>query len=162
MKESLNEFIEDYLEQLESQTIQKGYKGLMNYLMSLRTHLLNKYPNKFQIGRFYQGYMDMSYFPITPKSLKDLKLKIGLVFNHEKIRFELWLVGQNKQVQNKHWVSFNESDWNKYKISETAQESIITHTIVLEPDFNEPDKLTQQIERAILKFIADIEDVLKE
>ncbi len=85
MNESIHYFIEDYIDQLKSKNVSKGYKGLMNYLMYLRTHFSKKYANELVIGSFYQGYMDMSYFSITPKSIKSKKLKIGLVFNHEKI-----------------------------------------------------------------------------
>lgn len=160
MEESLSQYIADYTKQLESRNVSKGYKGLMKYLMNLRTHFINQYPTEFIIGNFYQGYMDMSYFPITPKSLKSQKVKIGLVFNHEKTRFELWLVGQNKQVQKKYWNMLNESDWNKYKISKTAEHSIIEHILVEKPDFNQMDLLTKKIENGTIKFINDIMDVL--
>jgi len=82
MKEPLNQYIKDYIKQLELENVAKGYKGLMEYLMNLRTHFINQYPTEFIIGNFYQGYMDISYFPVTPGSLKNQKLKIGLVFNH--------------------------------------------------------------------------------
>lgn len=41
MKESLNQYINDYITQLESKNVSKGYKGLMEYLMNLRTHFIN-------------------------------------------------------------------------------------------------------------------------
>ena len=161
MKESLSQYIEDYTSQLESKNIPKGYKGLMEYLMSLRTLFLTEYQTEFKVGAFYQGYMDMSYFPITPKSLKSQKLKIGLVFNHEKIRIELWLLGQNKDVQKKYWNLFNGSDWNKYPLSKNAKESIIEHVLVEKPNFNQLDLLTEKVKSGTLKFIKDISDVLE-
>ena len=160
MKESLSQYIESYTKQLESGNVSKGYKGLMEYMMNLRTHFINQYPTEFIIGTFYQGYMDLSYFPITPKSLKNQKLKIGLVFNHEKIRFEVWLLGQNKQVQKKYWDLFNGSDWNKYVVSKNAQDSVIEHILVETPNFSQMDSLTEKIETRTIKFIKDISDVL--
>lgn len=97
MKEPLNQYIKDYIKQLELENVAKGYKGLMEYLMNLRTHFINQYPTEFIIGNFYQGYMDMSYFPVTPGSLKNQKLKIGLVFNHKKYNLSSgWLGRTNK------------------------------------------------------------------
>lgn len=160
MKASLGQYIEEYTRQLESGNVPKGYKGLMEYLMSLRTRFIKLYPTEFTVGRFYQGYMDMSYFAITPKSLKSQKIKIGVVFNHEKIRFEIWLVGQNKQVQKEYWSLLKGRDWNKYRISQTAQDSIIEHVLVEKPDFSDMDSLTEKIENETVKFIKDIIAVL--
>ena len=160
MKESLTPYISDYIKQLQSENFPKGYKGLMEYLMNLRTHFSNKYSPEFIVGSFYQGYMDISYFPITPKSLKSQKLKIGLVFNHEKVQFEIWLVGQNKQIQQKYWDLLSGSEWHKYPLSKTAQRSIIEHVLVKDPNFNQTGSLTEIIESGTMHFIQDITDVL--
>ncbi len=156
MKEPLTPYISDYIKQLKSENVPKGYKGLMEYLMNLRTHFSNKYSPEYIVGSFYQGYMDISYFPITPKSLKSQKLKIGLVFNHEKARFEIWLVGQNKQTQQKYWDLLKGSEWHKYPLSKTAQRSIIEHVLVAKPNFNQSDSLKEVIESGTIQFIQDI------
>jgi len=48
----------------------------MEYIMGLRTQFSHEFPN-FAPGHIYQGYMDMTYFPIFPKLLKSRKLKIA-------------------------------------------------------------------------------------
>ena len=93
-------FVQDTCPQLEKGSIQKAYLGLMEYMMGLRTHLKKKYPEHFVSG-FYQGYMDMSYFSFTPKSLKSRDLKIAIVFVFDTFRFEVWLGAKNKEVQEK-------------------------------------------------------------
>jgi len=40
--ESFHEYMNEYKKQLEKGIIQKAYKGLMEYIMALRTHLKNK------------------------------------------------------------------------------------------------------------------------
>ncbi|MFC2069296.1 DUF7000 family protein [Chloroflexota bacterium] len=100
--ESIFEYINEYRKQLDKGVIQRAYQGLMKYIMDLRTHFSKKFPD-LAPGNIYHGYMDMTYFPIFPKSLKSRKLKIALVFIHETIRFEVWLVGYNKQIQTKYW-----------------------------------------------------------
>lgn len=102
MEKTLNEVIKEYKVQLEIGVIQKAYRGLMEYIMSLRNHFTNNYPDNFVVGHVYVGYMDITYFPFTPESLKNRKLKIAVVFNHTACRFEVWLSGQNKQVQEKY------------------------------------------------------------
>jgi hypothetical protein len=109
--ESLQEYVNEYRKQMEKSTIQKAYKGLMEYIMDLRTHFSKKYPD-FAPGNIYHGYMDMTYSPISPKELTSRKLKIAIVFIHETIRLEVWLAAQNKQIQTEYRKLFKEGDWN--------------------------------------------------
>lgn len=159
MDDSLSKFNKDYKKQMELGSISKAYKGLMKYLMNLRTHFLKKYPGEFSVGSFYQGYMDISYFPLSPASLKNQKLKIGLVFNHEKFQFEIWLVGQNKKIQKDFWDWLNEIAWDKYQLSPSPQNSIIKKAIVTDPNFSDLDSLTDKIEKETLSFIKTILEI---
>ena len=156
---SLNEYVEEYKKQLEKGNIQNAYRGLMEYLMSLRTHFKNKYPDYFVSGNIYYGYMDMSYFSFTPESLKRKKLKIAIVFIHDTIQFEVWLGGYNKQVQAKYWKLFKESNYNQHNVPASVKDIdfIVDHTLVDNPNFNKLDALTNKIEDGTLKFIKDIE-----
>jgi hypothetical protein len=159
--ESFKEYMLEYRKQLEKGYIQKAYKGLMSYIMGLRAHFKNKYPEYFVSGIYY-GYMDMTYFSFVPESLKRQKLKIAIVFIHNAFRFEVWLAGSNKKVQNKYWKLFKESNLDKYHIPPTIKgiDSIVEHILVDNPDFNDLDALTEQIEAGTLKFINDVESFL--
>ena len=98
-----------YKRQIEIGDIQTAYRGLMEYLMSLRTTLKNRHPEFYVSGNFYFGYMDMSYFSFTPQSLRVKKLRISIVFIHKTCSFEIWLGGINKGVQYEYWKIFKES-----------------------------------------------------
>lgn len=160
--DSFQHVMNQYHEQLAKGAIQKAYRGLMEYIMNLRTHFMKKYPDFFVSGSIYYGYMDMTYFSFTPRSIKDYKLKIALVFIHEEMRFEAWLAAANKQLQEKYWKLIKESSWNKYHLVSTTQgvDSIVESVLVDDPDFDNLDALTDEIERESLKFIRDIEDLL--
>jgi len=162
--ESLQDYMNEYQKQLEKGTIQKAYQELMAYIMSLRTHFMHKYPDYFVSGSIYQGYMDMSYFSFVPASLKRRKLKPAIVFVHDKLRFEIWLTANNKQVQLKYWKIIKESGWDQYPIVSTTQgaDSIIGHVLVENPNFDDLDALTQQIESEILEFLENVENFLVE
>ena len=155
------EYIKEYKKQLGRGIIQKAYQGLMKYIMDLRTHFSKNFPD-FVPGNIYHGYMDMTYFPIFPKSLKSRKLKIAVVFNYGRFRFEAWLAGYNKQIQHKYWTLFQESDWNKYRIPSAIKgvDSIVEFNLAENPNFIDLDGLTKQIEEATLDFINDIETFL--
>ena len=144
-------------------SIQKAYKGLMDYMMDLRAYFNNKYPEHFVPGNIYFGYMDMTYFSFTSKALKDRNLKVAIVFVHETFRFEAWLAAVNKKVQEKYWKTIKESGWNKYPLVPDVKgnDAILEHVLVREPDFDDLDGLTSQIEQQALKFIEDVESFLK-
>ena len=160
--ESLQDYMNEYRKQLDKGVIKEAYKGLMEYIMELRSFFKNKYPDYFVSGSIYYGYMDMTYFSFIPESLKRRNLKIAIVFIHDTFRFEVWLAGYNKKVQSQYWTLFKESDWKKYRIVSTTKgvDSIIEYTLVDNPDFSNLDNLTKQIETGTLKFIMDVENFL--
>ena len=154
--------MDEYKKQVKKGDIIEAYRGLIEYIMDLRTYFKKKYPDYIVSGSIYQGYMDMTYFSFFPDSLKQKKLKIGIVFNYESFRFEVWLFGYNKQIQTKYWKLIKEKKWNKYRIPPTPQgfDSIIEHDLVNNPDFSNLDALTESIESGTLKFIEDVEKFL--
>ena len=160
--ESFHEYMNEYRRQLEKGAIREAYRGLMEFIMGLRTQFKTKYPDYFVSGSVYYGFMDMTYFSFTPESFKHRKLKTAIVFVHETFRFEVWLAAYNKQVQSEYWKLFKESGWNRYHIVPTTKgvDSIVEHILVDKPDFNNLGTLTGQIERATLKFIKDVEGFL--
>jgi len=160
--ESFHECIIEYKKQLEKGIIQKAYLGLMEYILSLKAHFKKQYPDYFVSGGIYFGYMDMTYFSFMPTSIKDHKLKVAIVFDHEACRFETWLGGYNKQVQKKFWELFKESDWDKYPVvpSIEGMDAFIEHVLVDVPDFDDLDGLTDQIEKGVIQFIQDVEEFL--
>ena len=160
--ETLQEYITEYQTQLKKGSIQKAYKGLMEYMLGLRTHFHNQYPDHFVSGSLYYGYMDMTYFSFFPGSLKDRGLKVAIVFLHEAFRFEAWLAGYNKQVQTKYWKLIKDNGWDKYRLVSTTKgaDSILEHVLVDNPDFSDREALTAQIENGTLGFIQDVESFL--
>jgi hypothetical protein len=162
MTDSFQENIAEYKKQMRLGAVPKAYRGLMEYILTLRNHFKNKYPDFTVSGSLYFGYMDMTYFSCFPESLKQRGLKIAIVFIHETCRFEIWLAGYNKQVQAKYWQIVKDSGWDQYRVVPTVQgyDSIIESVAAADPDFSDLDALTAQIERAALQFIEDVEGVL--
>jgi hypothetical protein len=159
----IREDIEEFREQLEKGSIQKAYRGLLSYMMGLRTHFKNSYPAS-AISGLYQGYMDMTYFALFPPSLKHRDLKIAIVFNYDAFRFEAWLAGRNRKVQRQYWALFRDSQWPEYSVVTPARgiDAIIRCDLAKDFDFGDPDALTSRIETATAAFIDDIERFLSE
>ncbi len=159
---SLPQSLNIYREQLQNGTIQEAYKGLMEYILSLKTHFKNRHPAYAVPSNIYFGYMDMTYFSIVPETLKERGLKIAIVFLHREFRFEAWLAGVNKDVQADYWKRINESGWKKYRLVPTLKgaDSILEHVVVDNPDFNDLDALTNKIEQETVLFIREVEKFL--
>ena len=154
----------EFHKQLQKGTITNAYRGLIEYIMSLKTYLKNKYPDYFVSGSIYQGYMDMTYFSFTSISMKARNLKIAIVFNYETFRFEAWLAGSNRRVRDDYWQLIKDSGWNQYRVVTPAAgvDAILEHVLVANPDFDDLTGLTNQIEQQTLAFIGNIESFLKD
>jgi hypothetical protein len=159
---SLHDDMLEFKTQLQRGAIQNAYRGLLEYMLSLKNHFLNKYPNLTIPGSLYIGYMDMTYFSILPESLKSRGLKIAIVFNYEAFRFEIWLSGKNKQVLTKFWKILTASGWNKYKVVNPGKgiDFIVEHVMLDQPDFNDLDAMTECLGSETVKFIREIEQIL--
>ena len=160
---SLVEDIRDFRGQLEKGSIQKAYRALISYMMSLRTHFKNK-SEGFTVSGLYQGYMDMTYFALFPPSLKHRDLKIAVVLNYDAFRFEAWLAGSNRNIQRQYWKLFKDSQWPEYRVVTPAKgiDSILECDLATDFDLDDPDALTASIEKATVAFIGDIERFLAE
>ena len=157
--ESFHEAMMEYKQQMKLGVVPRAYRGIMEYMLGLKTNLQAKYPKYNVSGSIYFGYMDMTYFSFFPDSLKNHKLKTGIVFIHETCQFEVWLFGVNKQVQKKYWQIFKESGWNDYPLVENirGEDAIIKYVLTENPDFDDMDAVTEKIENGVVKFIYDVD-----
>lgn len=157
---NFNQYVSIYKETLSKGDIQKAYAGLVKYILTLKAYYSKNMPDEYSFGNISQGYMDYTYFPFFNDFLRDKKLRFGIVLNHEKVRFELWLMGQNAEVQKEYWGLLKSTKWNKDKIA-MPRYSVLEVIIADNPDFDRLDILTQSIQEEATKFTAEIINYLK-
>ncbi len=159
---SLQESVQEYKKQLRKGVIQQAYRGLMEFMGSLRARFAKKYPDYSVSGSLYFGYMDMTYFSVISPALKERGLKIAVVFLHGECRFEAWLSGVNRGVQARYWQFIKESGWDQYPLVPDPKDAdaILTHFLADSPDFSDMDMLTGEIETGTLAFLRDVERFL--
>ena len=150
-----NHYIANYKEQLSKGDIQVAYVGLVKLVTKLRTELSKNLSEHYSFGSLFQGYMDYTYFYFTNEFLKKRKLKMGLVLNHSKMHFEIWLLGQTIPLQERYWEYFKATKWNKLRTTR-PQYSILETTLIENPDFNDIDKLTKLIEEKLVLVTNEI------
>lgn len=147
-KKNLNYYVSAYKELLKNGDIQLAYAELVKYVQKLKTTFSKDLGDTYSFGNVFQGYMDYTYFYLSNDYLKNKKLKLGLVFNHKDVRFEAWLLGQTKDVQETYWKLLKSTEW--IKGSEMPQYSIFEVTLVDNPDFNDLDTLTENIKNKLV------------
>ncbi|MGB1270043.1 MAG: DUF7000 family protein [Flavobacteriaceae bacterium] len=158
--EDLNKYVLIYKEQLEKGDILIAYNELVKFVMRLRTDLIKNVSDQYSFSGILHGYMDYTYFYYSNEYLKRKKLKFGLVLNHLDMRFEVWLLGNTIANQKNYWELLKTTKWNTDK-TVMPKYSILETTLVENPDFNNLDALTSQIETNMIKVSDDILDYLK-
>lgn len=155
MDKSINEYVAIYMSQLEKGDIRIAYEWLMKYVMALKTHCANKYLDRFSFGNVSPGYMDFTYFPFFDEYLRGKKLRFGIVLNHQQMQFELWLMGQNADVQREYWDILKTSEWNQGR--ETMPKySVLETVLAVKPDFNDTDALSAKIGKDAMETAEEI------
>lgn len=144
MGTSMNDYVASYRLQLGQGDIQIAYKFLLRFMGELKACFAREASGVYNLGNISPGYMDYTYFPFSNNLLRSRKLRFGLVLNHQDMRFELWLMGQNAEVQKEYWNLLKATDWNKGR-TDMPQYSVLEAVLVDTPDFNEPDTLIAQI-----------------
>lgn len=153
MGKSMNEYVALYKAQLEGGNIQIAYERLVKYIMTLRAHIDKN--TAYQVGNVSPGYMDFTYFPFFNEYLRERKLRFGIVLNHREMRFELWLMGQNAEVQTKYWNLLKKTKWNCH-LADMPRYSALETILEDKPDFDDLDALTFIIEKASMEQVNQI------
>ncbi|MGB0868914.1 MAG: AraC family transcriptional regulator [Flavobacteriales bacterium] len=139
------------------------YHQLIGYMKGLRLFFQKEYETTFKLGQVYQGNPNFSYFSLTTDELKKQKLKFVIILNHKELNFSICLSGQNKNIRKKYWKIFKDSDWNKYHLATSIEDSlsIIDQMIVNKPNFNDKNGLTAIIKKESMMFIRDLKEILE-
>jgi hypothetical protein len=139
----LNARIPAYKKAFANGEIQKTYQGLVGIVQNLRTEFSKKYKGEFSVANVLHGYIDFTYFYLQNDYLKKHKLKLAIVLNHQQASFELWLIGQTKDVQISYWKKLKGVKWVNEEVM--PEYSIFEITLLPTPDFDDSVKLSKSV-----------------
>ena len=102
--------------------------------------------------------MDMSYFSLSTKPLKDKGLKIAIVYLHEKGCFEVWLSARNREISKRYDSVFYGKTFDEITVfhDENNRDAIIESTLISVPDFEDQKVLKDIIGQGVEKFITSV------
>ena len=155
---SLNDRVSAYKEAFASGEIQETHQKLVGIVQSLRTEFVKRYTGKFSVAGVMHGYIDFTYFYLQNDFLKSHKLKLAVVFNHQQVRFELWLLGQTKDVQIRYWEKLKGLSWVNPAVM--PEYSIFEVTLLSNPDFDNITALSKSVHSAFSVLSQEISDTL--
>lgn len=160
---TLDQLIKGYTDLLQQGEIQVAYRGILEFIGKFRAHTFKKYPY-YEVSGIYQGYMDMSYFSIVTKPLKEKGLKFAIVYWHEKGTFEVWLSARNREISNYYDSQFNGKIFEGLSVfhDHHNQDAIIECTLTSSPNFDEQELLINLLEKEIEHFITAISNSLEQ
>ena len=160
---SLREDVADFRKQLAIGSMQRSYRALLSFMLDLRTHFTKRWP-ACAVSGLYQGYMDMTYFAIVPPPLKHRDMKVAIVFNYEAFRFEAWLAGSNRKVQQRYRELVKTGRWDGCRVVAPAKgvDSIIECDLAEGFDVDDLASLIAEIDDNATKFIQRVETFLSE
>lgn len=158
---TLNELIEEYMHVLQQGEMQVAHKGILEFLGKLRAEFVRKHPH-YDVSSIYQGYMDMSYFSLSTKSLKDKGLKIAIVYLHEKGDFEVWLSARNRDIAKSYVSLFNSNICDEVNFFHDINnpDAIIECILTPTPNFEDQTSLIDTIDQGVEKFVTTTSDLL--
>ncbi len=156
MEKDIQTSIEIYKEQLHYGHIRTAYLALTKYVAELKSG----FPKTYHTGGISFGYLDYTYFPFFNAYLRSRKLRFGVVLNHEQMQFELWLMGQNGEVQKRYWEILKLSQWNQDR-KEMPQYSVLEVVLENQIDFNNKETMTENIITGAISLASEIQKYLE-
>lgn len=141
----------------------KDYYELVNFMKYIRSYFIKNYESVYSVGKLNHSSKDYTYFSLTPDKFKKEKLKFVIILDHLQHCFTICLSGQNKDVRKQYWNIFKGSDWDKYHLAESIDNSlmIIDHTLVENPNFSNGEDLKTKIKKEASIFIQEMRNVLE-
>lgn len=156
MEKDIQKCIEIYKKHIEQGDIQVAYIALTKFVAELRSY----FPKQYNVGNISFGYLDYTYFPFFNQYLRLHKLRFGVVLNHAKMQFELWLMGQNADIQKKYWNILSDSIWN-YDKNEMPKYSILEVVLDEQVDFDNREQMKANIINRAITLAVEIQQYLE-
>lgn len=156
---SLNARVSAYKAAFANGELQKTYQDFVAIVQALRTDFSKKYTAEYTVANLLHGYIDYTYFYLQNDYLKQHKLKLAIVFNHHHVHFELWLLGQTKDVQLTYWQQLQTTKWINQDVM--PEWSIFEVVMLAQPDFDDLEKLVVATQRSFNALSNEIFETLK-
>ncbi len=152
--------LEELRRSLGEGAVPRAYLAIVTYMSGLRTQLATH--EDWSVTGLYQGYFDMTYFPVVTPALKKRYLKLAVVFDYQAFGFQVWLAARNRTVQRRYWELLRDNGWPAATLVEPAPgvDAIVAVQVADALALDDPEPLTASLEAAVVTLLADVEPFL--
>lgn len=156
-------YLNEYKNLIKNTDLQKGYQELIKLFRFLRIELEKELTEYTFSGNIVENNMDYSYFQLVDKRLKDLGIKIQVVFKHKDFRFEIWASGYNRQIQNKYYELLKNKNL-PYIFNDQPNriDYILRYPLDENLDLSDGLGLVKGIKNSTIRFIGNINNLLED
>ncbi len=153
-------YIEEYKRIIQTTNLQRGYQEVIKFFRYFRIYLEKEMNNYVFTGNIVENNMDYSYFQFTNERLKKRGLKIVIAFVHKDFKYEVWLSGINRKVQNEYYNKLNSCN-HKHILTTNPNRTdyILKATIDTNHSYNDLEHLLINMKGSIVNFIDDIGNI---
>ncbi|MDZ4179917.1 MAG: hypothetical protein U1E29_11920 [Coriobacteriia bacterium] len=150
--------LEELRRRLDEGAIQQAYTAIIAYMSGLRGRFDTAH-EEWTVAGLYQGYFDMTYFPLVVPSLKTRDLKLAIVFDYPSFGFQVWLAARNRVVQRRYWELLRDNGWPPVTLVEPAVgvDAIVVVDVADGLALVDQDALSASIESAAATLLGDLE-----
>ena len=142
-------YIEEYKNIMKNTNLQKGYQEIIKLFRYLKIYFEKEMPEFKFTSNIVENNMDYSYFQFTNDKLKKNKLKIVFVFIHKEFKFQIWLSGINRNIQNIYKNT-------KYNLSINPNKTDYILSKDLNLNYNDLKQSLIYLKKEVYSFINDI------
>lgn len=137
-----------YKEFMQTTNIQEVYQEILKLIKYVRTRLEKEICGYNFMNRIVENEMDFSYFQMTNQKLKELGLKIQVIFVHKSCSFEVWMSGYNRKIQNKYFEMISKRKCPYEKCQNPERNDYIVK-IPVKKDIDKIEDIIQEIKKDV-------------
>lgn len=156
-------YLNEYKNLIKTTELQQGYQEFIKLFRYLRIELEKELIEYKFSSNIVENNMDYSYFQLVNEKLKDLGIKIQVVFKHKDFRFEIWASGYNRQIQNKYYEKLKNKEL-PYILNDQPNriDYILRFSLDENLDLSDGLSIKTEIKKATIEFIENINILLED
>lgn len=156
-------YLNEYKNLIKTTELQQGYQEFIKLFRYLRIELEKELVEYRFSSNIVENNMDYSYFQLVNEKLKDLGIKIQVVFKHKDFQFEIWASGYNRQIQNKYYEKLKNKEL-PYILNDQPNriDYILKFSLDENLDLSDGLSIKTEIKNATIDFIENINILLED
>lgn len=156
-------YLNEYKRLIKTTDLQKGYQEFIKLFRFLRIGLEKELPDYTFSSNIVENNMDYSYFQLVDTRLKELGIKIQVVFKHEEFRFEIWASGYNRKIQNRYYEKLKNKELPFILNNQPSRiDYILSFPQYENIDLSDGEGLIRIIKSSTIELIKSISDLLED